>query len=101
MAGLSLETGTKNRLLLLELKGKPLLKTNANTAVDDELRLGASASPTASGDYGGPPAPPPPPPPPASTSSSGDFTHSGTIIRHDIGTDCLVRTYRFTRMEGF
>jgi hypothetical protein len=52
---------------------------------EDDMLLGASASPTATADYAQPPPAPPPPPP---VVSSGDYSYASALIKHDTGT-CL------------
>jgi hypothetical protein len=54
---------------------------------EDDMLLGASASPTATTDYANPPPAPPPPPP---VVSSGDCSYATALIKHDTGSvECL------------
>ncbi|XP_069705284.1 ubiquitin carboxyl-terminal hydrolase 47 isoform X2 [Periplaneta americana] len=54
---------------------------------EDDMLLGASASPTATADYSHPPPAPPPPPP---VVSSGDYSYASALIKHDTGYVGLV-----------
>lgn len=89
-AGLNTESGSRNAFLLSGLGGtiQPRLKTSP-TAGDEELSLGASASPTASsGEY--PSIAPPPPPPPPVLSTTSEYPYTAGLIKQDTGYVGLV-----------
>lgn len=84
-AGLNTDSGSRNAFLLCALGGtiQPRLKTSP-VAGDEELSLGASASPTASaGDY--PSIAPPPPPPPPVLSTTSEYPYTAGLIKQDTG----------------
>lgn len=91
MAGLKLDGGNE---LLVHVK--PDDRRSFGRSGEEYSAL-ESAGPVVTGDYAipvGPPHPPPPPPPlSASTSSSGDYNHSGSVTRHEIGRNITTNVH--------
>nr|CAD7439732.1 unnamed protein product [Timema bartmani] len=85
--GVNFESGTRNMFIITDLPGTTLRKVTTTDAGEDDMLLGASASPTAGGDYThSSPAPPPPP----IVSSSTEYTYTSAIIKPDTGYVGLV-----------
>lgn len=78
MVGFDIGPNTKNVLVVMSSPGVELTKGY-------DGQSGATASPSASGDFESSSAPPQPPPPPASTSNSEYFSWSNSIFRQEIG----------------
>nr|CAD7395807.1 unnamed protein product [Timema cristinae] len=85
--GVNFESGTRNMFIITDLPGTTLRKVTTTDAGEDDMLLGASASPTAGGDYThSSPAPPPPP----IMSTSTEYTYTSAIIKPDTGYVGLV-----------
>ena len=81
--GVNFDPGARNTFIITDMPTAPRRKVVAVSGDgEDDMLLGASASPTASTDYTHPPPAPPPPPP---VVSSGDYSYATALIKHDTG----------------
>jgi hypothetical protein len=82
--GVNFEPGTRNTFIITDMPTAPRCKV-VPVSVDgeDDMQLGASASPTAITDYTHPPPAPPPPPP---AVGSGEYSYATALIKHNTGT---------------
>ena len=88
--GVNFDSGARNTFIIADMPTAPRRKVVAMSGDgEDDMLLGASASPTASTDYThAPPAPPPPPP----VVSSGDYSYASALIKHDTGNDLMFKS---------
>lgn len=87
--GVNCDSGARNTFIITDMPTAPRRKVvPVSGDGEDDMLLGASASPTATSDYTHPPPAPPPPPP---IVSSGDCSYATALIKHDTGrVECLV-----------
>lgn len=82
--GVNFDSGARNTFIITDMPTAPRRKVVPVAGdTEDDMLLGASASPTATADYAHPPPAPPPPPP---VVSSGDYSYTSALIKHDTGT---------------
>jgi ubiquitin carboxyl-terminal hydrolase 47 len=86
--GVNFDSGARNAFIITDMPTAPRRKVVPVAGdTEDDMLLGASASPTATADYAHPPPAPPPPPP---VVSSGDYSYTSALIKHDTGYVGLV-----------
>ncbi|XP_021936857.1 ubiquitin carboxyl-terminal hydrolase 47-like isoform X2 [Zootermopsis nevadensis] len=86
--GVNCDSGARNTFIITDMPTAPRRKVvPVSGDGEDDMLLGASASPTAAADYAHPPPAPPPPPP---VVSSGDCSYAAALIKHDTGYVGLV-----------